>query len=262
MREMTTMPAPEFNRRRARGRLDRVYRRLADHYGRPRWTRSGTALDCLILTVLSQNTNDRNSLAGFRKLKEQFDDWADIEKAPWRSVASAIRVSGLGNIKSRRIKQILKRVREDQGDHSLEKLKRWEPERAIEYLRDFPGIGPKTAACVLMFSFGKPVFPVDTHILRVSKRLELIPPKTSAEEAHHMLQSVTPDDRVYPLHLLLIRHGREVCIARNPRCRECVLLPTCPTGRERTRNAQPNGPASPENDRAWSMWDELQQNRP
>ena len=255
------MPAPEFNRRRARGRLDRVYRRLTDHYGRPRWTRSGTALDCLILTVLSQNTNDRNSLAGFRKLKERFGDWAEVEAAPWRRVASAIKVSGLSNVKSRRIKQILKRVRKERGAHSLEELKRWDPERAIEYLRDFPGIGPKTAACVLMFSFGKPVFPVDTHILRVSKRLALIPPKTSAEEAHHLLQSVTPDDRVYPLHLLLIRHGREICTARNPQCRPCVLLPTCPTGRERTQKSEAPDPASPGKDKAWSMWDELQEDK-
>ena len=140
--------------------IRRVFKKLGSMYGLPKWRRAGPALDVLIHTILSQNTNDRNSGEGFRRLKAAFTDWAAVEKAHWRTVAATIRVSGLANVKSRRIKEILRRVREEQhGRYSLEYLKRRAPDTAKEYLLNIPGVGPKTAACVLMFSFGMPVFP-------------------------------------------------------------------------------------------------------
>ena len=190
-------------------------------------------MDTLVLTVLSQNTNDANSLEGFRRLKARFHDWGAVERAPWRRVVSAIRVSGLGNTKARRIQEILRRIHEGQRGYSLGFLKRWDMERARAYLLALPGVGPKTAACVLLFGFGWPVFPVDTHIHRVSIRLGLIDGGTTAERAHSALQLLTPDAWVYPLHMLIIRHGRAVCHARRPECGECVLGDVCPYGRER-----------------------------
>ena len=228
-----------------RRKLRRVFKRLGDFYGVPQWRPSRSALDELIRTVLSQNTNDRNSGEGFRRLKAAFADWAAVEKAPWRQVASAIRVSGLANIKSRRIQEILRRIREEQGKYSLGFLRDMESRAAREYLLAIPGVGPKTAACVLLFSFGKPIFPVDTHIHRVTMRLGIIEPRSGAAEAHEELQGLVPAELVYPLHLLLIRHGRETCHARNPECARCVLLDLCPCGQARMRH-RPVGEASGE----------------
>ena len=217
--------------------LRSVFERLGALYGIPKWRRSGPALDELILTVLSQNTNDRNSSEGFRRLKAAFPNWAAVENAPARKVAAAIRVSGLSNIKSARIQEILRRLREERGNYSLEFLKNADAESARDYLLSIPGVGPKTAACVLLFSFGKPVFPVDTHIHRVTQRLGILGPKVGADEAHRLLQARIPPEIVYPLHLLLIRHGRETCHARNPECTHCVLLSLCPSGKARLRGA-------------------------
>lgn len=214
--------------------LRKVYRHLTTKYEPPEWHVSQPAIDELILTVLSQNTNDRNSGEGFRRLKERFADWGEVEKAPARAVASAIKVSGLSRIKSKRIKAILRRIREERGSYSLDFLRNWTAERANDYLRAIPGVGPKTAACVLIFSFGKPVFPVDTHILRVSKRLGILDEKTNAEAAHELLQAAVPKELTYPLHLLMIRHGRDTCHALKPDCPKCILLRTCPFGKART----------------------------
>ncbi len=223
-----------------RRRIEAIYRRLSQRYGVPRWARSGPATDVLIHTILSQNTNDRNSAEGFRRLKERFGDWGDVERAHWKTVEATIRVSGLANIKSRRIRSILRGIREERDNYSLEFLKRLPASEANNYLRKIPGVGPKTAACVLVFSFGMPVFPVDTHVHRVSQRLGLIPEKMNAEKAHQALQEAVPDGRVYPFHMLLIRHGRDTCHARKPACGTCVLRAICPywkknkDGRRRT----------------------------
>jgi len=218
-----------------RKRVKQVFDRLGGLYGAPEWRRSGPAIDQLIETILTQNTNDRNSGEGFRRLKAAFPDWAAVEKAHWRTVAAAIRVSGLANIKSRRIKAILKRIREERsGSYSLEFLKRRKPESAREYLLAIPGVGPKTAACVLVFSFGMPVFPVDTHIHRVSKRLGLISDGTGAAAAHDELQALVPDNMVYPFHMLVIRHGRDTCHARKPSCDICALKTICHYGKTST----------------------------
>lgn len=209
-----------------------VYRRLGKLYGIPRRRRSGTALDELVLTILSQNTNDRNSTEGFRRLKAAFADWEAVENAPWRNVAAALRVSGLANIKSQRIQKILRQIRERHGDYTLEFLRKTPTAEARDYLLAIPGVGPKTAACVLLFSFGKPVFPVDTHIHRVTQRLGIIPEKMNAESAHEELQKLVPPEITYPLHILLIRHGRDTCHAQRPECARCGLLDLCPTGKQ------------------------------
>jgi endonuclease-3 len=217
--------------------LESAFERLGALYGIPKWERSGPALNELILTVLSQNTNDRNSSEGFRRLKAAFPNWEAVAKAPARQVAAAIRVSGLSNTKSVRIREMLRRIWKERHAYSLEFLKNADVPSALEYLLGIPGVGPKTGACVLLFSFGKPVFPVDTHIHRVTQRLCILGPKVNAVEAHRLLQALVPAEIVYPLHLLLIRHGRETCHARNPECAHCVLLSLCPTGKARLRGA-------------------------
>jgi len=228
---------PTASKNENRSQLLKAYRRLGKLYGIPRRRRSGTALDELILTILSQNTNDRNSGEGFRRLKAAFADWAAVENAPWQKVAAALRVAGLANVKSRRIQAILRRLREAHGGYTLEFLRKMETTAARDYLLAIPGVGPKTAACVLLFSFGKPVFPVDTHIHRVTRRLGIIPEKMNAEAAHEELQKLVPLQLAYPLHILLIRHGRNTCHAQHPTCPECVLLDICPTGKRLTATA-------------------------
>ncbi|HUU55122.1 MAG TPA: endonuclease III [Armatimonadota bacterium] len=214
------------------GQLDRTY-------GRPSHGRGGDPLDSLIGTVLSQNTSDVNSHRAFERLKKRFPRWEDVLAARPSQIAGAIRSGGLGDIKSRRIKRILREIERDRGKLDVSFLKRASVPAAREYLTRLPGVGPKTAACVLLFSLGKPAFPVDTHVLRVSKRLGLIPPKTTMEQAHDifeaMLNSGAPGrkaewgaDGMLALHLGLVRHGREICAARRPRCGICPLLDLCP----------------------------------
>ena len=208
-------------------RIRRLNRRLAEAYGTPSQRRRHRGLDQLIATVLSQNTNDNNSIEGFRRLKRRFRSWKRAAEAPACEIAEAIRVSGLANVKSVRIKEILQRVKADHGRYTLEPVGRMPLQEARDYLRSFKGVGEKTVACVLLFSFDMPVFPVDTHILRVSKRLGLIPQKATADQAHEILQALVPADLVYAFHLLLIRHGRNVCHARKPECGRCVIAADC-----------------------------------
>jgi len=201
--------------------------RLCERYGVPRRKARGSVLDCLIGTILSQNTSSNNSSLAFRRLKEKFRSWDELAAAPTRSIASAIRVAGLSNIKAPRIKKIVRRVKEEKGSASLDFIRGWDAKKALDYLLSLDGVGLKTALCVLLFSCGKGVFPVDTHIMRISKRLGLIPQNASADAAHELLGKVVPSEIAYPLHLLMIRHGREVCHPRNPDCAECVLIQHC-----------------------------------
>jgi endonuclease-3 len=201
--------------------------RLRKAYGPQKWSGKDSPLDELIATILSQNTNDRNSSEAYRRLKERFPRWEDALAAPVRSIAAAIRVSGLANIKSRRIKQILRQIHRERGELSLDFLHDTPMEEARQYLERFKGVGQKTIACVLLFACGKPVFPVDTHVLRVSKRLWLVPGNATAEKAHVLLQEVVPDDLMYSFHVLLILHGRRTCHARNPECGRCVIQRFC-----------------------------------
>jgi endonuclease-3 len=215
----------------ARRQMKVILRRLEKNYGPRPYRCWGKAVPCLVETILSQNTSNANSEAGFRILRRTFKTWDEVADVPVAQVARAISISGLSNIKAPRIQSILRQIRDRHGKIDLQFLKDWPPERAFKYLMAFDGVGPKTAYCVLMFSLGMPVFPVDTHIHRIAIRLGLIPPTASAEQAHDLLTPmIAPADR-YAMHLLLIAHGREICIARNPRCGVCPLLDLCPTGK-------------------------------
>lgn len=210
-----------------RGRVRRIVQVLEGAYGKRPWRSSGPGLDGLVRTILSQNTNDGNSGAAFRSLREAFADWDAVRRAPAARIAQAIRIAGLSNIKGPRIKRILQEIHADRGEVSLEFLRDRPPAEARAYLRRFKGVGPKTAACVLMFNFAMPVLPVDTHVHRVSQRLGLIGPRVSAEQAHERLEAIVPAEKVYAFHVLLIQHGREVCHRRSPQCGRCVLRRLC-----------------------------------
>jgi endonuclease-3 len=206
---------------------------LAVAYGPVEWRVTFAPLDQLIGTILSQNTSDVNSHAAFEALRGRFGDWDAVRRARVGTIAKVIRKGGLAQQKAPRIKAILEEIKRRHGRLSLDFLCAMPTDEAIEYLSGFPGVGPKTVACVLLFACGKPVLPVDTHVHRVSRRLGLIGEKTSAEKAHRELAELVPDERVLEFHIQLIRHGRRMCSARNPDCSECVLLDGCPEGRRR-----------------------------
>jgi endonuclease-3 len=212
-----------------RRRMRTIRDRLRREYGRPVLRPHREPIDELILTVLSQNTNDRNRDVAWARLRERLPTWDAVREAPVAEIEDAIRPGGLAPTKSVRIKQILEAL----GDDDLCWLEDAPLEQARNYLVELPGVGRKTAAVVLLFSFGRPEVPVDTHVYRVASRLGLIRPGASFDEAHdEMLRLVDPDD-AYEIHVLLIRHGRRTCIAREPRCEECPLHRMCPEGRRR-----------------------------
>jgi endonuclease-3 len=206
-----------------------VLRRLRKAYGPRPWRPGGDPLDSLVATILSQHTNDRNSGAAMRRLKDRFSDWADAADAPLPRLAEAIRPAGLHRQKARTIRQVLRHIRREHGQTSLDFLRRRPTPEVKDYLLALPGVGPKTAACVLLFCLGRPVLPVDTHVHRVSRRLGLIGPKTTAAQAHDVLAAKVPETDVYAFHVLLIQHGRDVCHARRPDHDACYLRNVCPS---------------------------------
>jgi endonuclease-3 len=221
-------------------RLRSILRRLNRSYGRPSHGREGDPLDSLSATVRSQNTTDVNSGRAFSQLKARFPDWEQVLSARAERIAGAIRSGGLGDIKARRIKRILRQIEQDRGRLDLGFLRRLPLPEARDYLTGLPGVGPKTAACVLLFSLRRAAFPVDTHVLRVSRRLAIIPPTTTMEQAHDIYDALLTSDSsrrskvaweaqaMLALHLGLVRHGREICAARRPRCDSCPLSELCP----------------------------------
>jgi endonuclease III len=214
-----------------RRRMRTIRDRLRREYGRPVLRPHRAPIDELILTVLSQNTNDRNRDVAWARLRERLPTWDAVREAPVAEIEDAIRPGGLAPTKAVRIKRILQAL----GEDDLCWLEDAPLPEARGYLCSLPGVGRKTAACVLLFSFGRPEVPVDTHVYRVATRLGLIRPGASFDEAHdEMLRLVDPDD-AYEVHVLLIRHGRRTCIAREPRCGECPLRRMCPEGRRRLR---------------------------
>jgi len=184
-------------------------------------------LDELIGTILSQNTSDVNSGRAYDDLKAAFPSWEGALRAPVGRIAAAIRSAGLANIKAPRIQTVLRMVWEEQGHFDISWLRRRPPEEVRAWLGRFPGIGPKTVACVMLFSLGKPAFPVDTHIYRVSGRIGLRPARMSAEQAHTYLANLLPPETYNAAHLNLIRLGREICQARRPKCEACPLTGLC-----------------------------------
>jgi endonuclease III len=192
-------------------------------------------LDELVATVLSQHTSDRNSERAFASLKERFPAWEDVLAAPAGAVADAIRMGGIADQKAVRIQRILAIVAEREGRLDLSRLRELDDGAVEAYLMSLPGVGPKTAACVLTFSMGRAAFPVDTHVHRVAARLGWVPASASAVQAHALLRDLVPPDVRYDLHLALIAHGRGVCHARRPACEVCVVCPRCAFGRSRVQ---------------------------
>jgi endonuclease-3 len=211
--------------------LRRVLELLRLAYGRRPWRRWGRAVDVLVATILSQNTSNANSSAGYRQLRRRFRSWQAAADAPVAQVEQCIRVSGLSRIKAPRIQRILRQIRDGSSDGriSLEHLRRLAPRQAYEELLAYDGVGPKTASCVLLFSLGMPLFPVDTHVERIAKRLGWIGAKATAEQVQEALTPlIAPEDR-YEMHVLLIAHGRQTCKARGERCDWCSLAGLCPS---------------------------------
>jgi endonuclease-3 len=184
----------------------------------------------LILTVLSQATSDLNSGRAFESLRARFSSWDEVLAAPVDEVADAIRSGGIADVKARRIQAILRAIEEREGDLDLGHLNRLPDEEVEDYLGSLPGVGPKTVACVLLFSMGRDAFPVDTHVFRVGRRLGLIAPKVTAEGAHRTLGKSVPPDIRYRFHIALIRHGRTICKPRMPLCSECAVFDLCEAG--------------------------------
>lgn len=219
------MSAEEFERRRAK--VAPVAAALAARHGQPEWRRGVDPVDELVSCILSQSTTDSNRDRGFAALKARWPDWQGVVDAPADEVIAAIRVAGLANQKGPRIQGLLRAIHEYRGDYNIDFLADLPLAEATAWLTSLRGVGPKTAAIVLCFAFGRPSLPVDTHVHRVGKRLGLIPAKMSAERAHPLMAALVPPEQHYSFHIQLILHGRELCHARRPDCANCPLTARC-----------------------------------
>jgi len=208
-----------------------VHERLLKTYGKPSQRDDRDPVAVLVSTILSQNTNDVNRDRAFRRLRERFPTWQAVRDADEEALKETVRTAGLANHKAPTIQRALRHIGAHQDQMSLDFLREQPVEEAKSWLTEIKGVGPKTAAIVLLFGLGMPAFPVDTHVHRVTQRLGLIGPKTSREQAHQVLESLLPEELYYPFHLNLIRHGREICTARQPRCPECPLRDICAYGK-------------------------------
>lgn len=184
-------------------------------------------LDDLILTLLSQNTNDINRDKAYDRLRAEFPTWEEVAAAPAKEIRECIKVAGLGETKSERMKIVLGAVKEKFGTYSIKELRKWQPEEIREFLVSLPGIGVKTAGVVMVFDLGKPAFPVDTHLSRISKRLGWAEEKTAPDKIQEYLEATLPEERFGGAHLNLIEHGRHICSAKNPKCEECPVKKYC-----------------------------------
>jgi endonuclease-3 len=205
----------------------RIRERLREVYGIPLMRPHGDPIAELILTVLSQSTNDRNRDVAYLRLRERFASWEQVRDAPLAEVEEAIRPGGISKVKSARIQAILRAI-SDEG-LSLDWLADAPIEDARAYLVALPGVGRKTAACVLLFAYGRHDVPVDTHVSRVGMRLHLLRPGAPFEELHDQMLALTPPGQELELHVNLLRHGRRTCHARSPACHECAFARMCPS---------------------------------
>jgi endonuclease III len=211
-------------------RVRAVYDRLAREQG-PFTPRSPLpVIDQLVATILSQHTSDTNSRRAYNDLRRRFPSWEEVVDAPVSEIADAIRSGGLAEQKAPRIKQVLATIEEQEGALDLKRLDDMGDQEVAEYLTAFPGVGPKTAACVLVFSMGRDAFPVDTHVHRILRRLGWVDEKASADVAHRQVAPLIPPAIRYALHVAFVSHGRRVCRARRPRCTECVIFDYCAAG--------------------------------
>jgi endonuclease-3 len=208
-------------------RANKVHEQLLAAYGHPAWRNPLPAIDELVSTILSQNTNDLNRDRAFAALRAKFPKWEAVRDARKAAVISAIRSAGLANQKGPRIQKVLREISAERGSLDLSFLRAWPVEEARSWLLKFRGVGPKTAAIVLLFSLQRPAFPVDTHIYRVSGRLGLRPGKMTVEQTHGHFESLLAPVTYYAAHLNLIRLGRETCHARRPDCPNCPVRRLC-----------------------------------
>ena len=210
---------------------------LYTSHGRPEYSGPDDLMGTLVRTILSQNTNRQNTDRSFGRLIDRFGgDWDRVAQAPTEAVVDAIEVGGLAQQKAPRIQAILREVRREQGAYSLEHLRKMDAAQAQSYLESFKGVGPKTAKFTLMYAGGMSVFPMDTHILRLCERLGWTEPSADNRRAHEFMEPHIPDGEHYAAHIAMIRHGREVCHARDPDCPECPLLDLCPFGQHATES--------------------------
>ncbi|MCY3832273.1 MAG: endonuclease III [Chloroflexi bacterium] len=200
---------------------------LTDVYGKLDWSRNQDGMDELISCILSQSTNDSNRDRAFARLKERFADWEAVRFAGLDDLIEAVRPAGLANQKAPRIQEALRAIYEKAGEYSIDFLNDLSLDEAKAWLVSLKGIGPKTAAIVLCFAYGRPAFPVDTHIFRVGKRIGFLPEKLSADDAHPVMEAIAPPEDYYQFHIQLIQHGRDTCRARKPACERCRICDYC-----------------------------------
>ncbi len=212
-------------------RAIRIHEKLLEFYGEPVWRNPLPAIDELVSTILSQNTNDVNRDRAFDALRAKFPTWESVRDAKTKDVVNAIIVAGLANQKGPRIQQVLKAITKERGNLDLSFLKEMSVDDARNWLTKFNGVGPKTAAIVLCFSLDLPAFPVDTHVYRVTGRIGLRPEKMTVEQAHPHLEGLFPPETYYAAHLNIIRLGREICTARKAMCEACPLSGLCDYGK-------------------------------
>lgn len=223
---MAVRASPAAKPRRPRPRASRprhltparIIELLEREYSAVPWRAAGDPIAELVLTLLSQATSDTNSGRAFIRLLDAFPDWPSLLDADVKAIERAIQPGGLAPTKAPRLQALLREVWTRRGSFDLSFLRDLPLDEARAWLRSLPGVGPKTAACVLLFSLGRPALPVDTHVHRVALRLGLVPEKTSAEKAHHLLESMLTPEQVYPFHIQLIKHGRRTCSAQRPKC--------------------------------------------
>lgn len=215
-------------------RAVKVHEKLIEFYGEPVWRNPLPAIDELVSTILSQNTNDVNRDRGFDALVAKFPTWEEVRDANPDEVIEAVRVAGLANQKGPRIQAVLKAITEERGNLDLSFLKQMSVDDARNWLTKFKGVGPKTAAIVLCFSLDMPAFPVDTHVYRVTGRIGLHQERMSVEQAHPHLESLFPPETYYAGHLNIIRLGREICTARKAMCEKCPLMKLCDFGKNKS----------------------------
>jgi len=207
--------------------IDEIIYLLGKEYGIPQWKRRSDPLSELVMTILSQNTSDVNSHRAFSSLLSAFGSWDRVAVAESDEIAAAISCGGLSRMKAPRIKAVLEEILNGSGSPDLGFLSELPLHEARAWLQALPGVGPKTASCVLLFSLGRPALPVDTHVYRVSSRLGLIDQGISPARAQQQLEGLLPADAIYQFHLNMLAHGRRVCKAQRPRCHGCVLRGGC-----------------------------------
>jgi len=214
-----------FDRRKSK--YSSVAAALTEVYGELDWSRNQDGMDELISCILSQSTNDTNRDRAFERLKSSYESWHAVRFAEIGELTDVIRPAGLANQKAPRIQDVLATIHDKAGEYSIDFLDELSIEEAKDWLVSLKGIGPKTAAIVLCFAYGRPAFPVDTHIYRVSKRIGFLPEKLSANDAHPVMEAIVPAHDYYQFHIQLIQHGRDTCHARKPACERCTITRHC-----------------------------------